>query len=62
MACKVLLFFPRRFLSLSITQVPLGVLSAGDAEALSPIEGSTLSKRTTQQFGRDLRARPEGGS
>ncbi len=42
MACKVLLFSPRRFLSLSISQVPMGVLSAGDAEALSPVEGSAL--------------------
>jgi hypothetical protein len=44
MACKELLSSPRRFFSLSIIQVPMGVLSAGDAETLSPIERSALSK------------------
>jgi hypothetical protein len=45
MACKVFLYSPRRFLSLLfITQVPMGVLSARDAEALFPIEGSRLYK------------------
>ena len=42
MACKVLRYSPRYFLLLSTIQVPMGVLSVRDAEALSPIEGSAL--------------------
>ena len=44
MVCKVLLFSPRCFLSHTMIQVPMGVLSAGDAQALPQIEGLALSK------------------
>ena len=47
MACELSLHSPPRFLLLSMMQVPMGVLSARDVEALSPIQGSAISKRTT---------------
>jgi hypothetical protein len=42
MACKVLLFFSQCFLSRPMIQVSMGILSTGDAEALSAIDGSAL--------------------
>ena len=62
MACKVLFFSLWCILSLSIIQVPMGVLSAGDAEALSPVDGSVLYWWTTRQLGWDLQTCPEGDS
>jgi hypothetical protein len=46
MACKALTIISAELLSLSVLQIPMGILSGGDAEALFPNESSAAFKPT----------------